>query len=304
MCCISFLVLISVLLIIGILVLSCHLTATVKAVRGIEGDVLYLDRAKSLWYTYWSARECLTAGDYTHTSSLYLVAEDDIIKYVKHLELRTPEIHAPEPSRTIGTISTTGIYLLRDSYIDYQLCLASTSSSDHYAEVFVFDNIENYFSFVDGVTTGDQNSVYHHTIPIGSSNNTECSTLGYTVTDPAHYFLTADTPVAISYTMNATLQIAHLNHSDYVEQCEVTQSVNCTIRIPSTLVGNVDYILLEYIHPLSSTDPLTTHTCVTQSSRLFHYAVVLGFLAIIAIIFLTCKIFHVINNRRKTYEHV
>ena len=254
-------------------------------IYGIQGDTVLLANVTNHWYAQWRIKECHQQD--AHTSSLYLVLEDDLIAYKKVVELGVQDIPVPMPSRTTGTITTTGIYMLGGSSIAFEVCIASSSREERRGEAFVFADINDYQDFVDYVTTGESISIHHQPITIGANNDSVCSLLQLVVTKPAYYFVTAETPAEIIFTMNTTLHILYLNYSDYVETCRLTPSKPCGINVPSHFLWNMHYVLLEYIYDVGW--ELSTETCV---SYWFLMVILFGIIVLLGVILAVCIVVH------------
>ena len=288
-----------ILCVIGLILCLSHPHKSMK-VLGRDNDTIYLDESGSLWYSEWSARECISPDtDYSHTTSLYRVQGGDIKFH--HDDMSTSITGGPRvtPARDLGYYS---LYLLEGSHINCTICLSTSSTTVENGRVFIFNDLNYYKDYLNEKSEGEETAMYLQSLPIGTASQPACTTIHFSVPNASYYFVATETPggLGIMYQFNYTTHVVFLDHTDYDEHCYVKQPHKCTINIPNTFLKDEDYVLLGYIHPLAETT--TTHICVTRGLS-FLAAMVLFFIAaFILLVVLACFsvcIYHCFRNQHR-----
>ena len=254
-------------------------------ISGFGGDTVVLLQESKFWVNKWTVSECLQVGDYYHTSSLYVVPIDNVLvhehdfQYQQHVQLS-------ESSRTIGDLGDF-LYLMKGSFIEYRICLSSDALQVHRGKVFVFNELGNYYNFLTRMADGSATAVYSQVLYIGKQNETICNHMHFSVSKTSFYFVTAESPTDVSYTLNVTVHQVYLNNSDYTEQCQVYQDTPCEVVAPE---HSDSYTVLAYIHRLHQSDPPVTHLCAdpTQFAQVNSLSLALF---IVATLVLICTVF-------------
>ena len=297
-------ILLIVLLIVGLVVFVVQSKPTSTTKQGYSGDTILVDTMNTFWSTKLTAFECRQGGDGYHIISLYLVPSDALATYEYDRVIRSRVFQQPYPSRRTGMINTD-MYLLKGSSIDYDICVTNEDTRGKEGELYVFDNEDNFDAYVSQASDGKQLSVHYQPLQIGGNNVTACTRLHYMVDHPSYYFVSAWGPGNIVYSYNTTIHTVAFNHSQYDEVCRMTGTFQCDSEIPNSLFEIKSFALLAYIHPLSATDPLTTHICLSTQRSATVIFVVSAFasLIVILLVLLAVALFICICTRSKIRKH-
>ena len=260
--CLAFLIICAI--IVAVVISLRHVLDQHKSMKvlGRDNDTIYLDNTSSLWYSKWSAEECISPDtDYSHTTSLYRVLSGDIKFH--HDDMSTIITGGPRvtPARDLGYYS---LYLLEGSHINCTICLSTSSTTVENGSVFIFNDLNYYKDYLNKKSEGEETAKYLQSLPIGTASQPACTTIHFSVPSASYYFVATETPggLGIMYQFNYTTHVVFLDHTNYDEHCYVKQPHKCSINIPNTFLKDEDYVLLGYIHPLAETT--TTHICVTR----------------------------------------
>ena len=270
-----------VFLAVGLIVFVVRSQIPSTTVIGYSGDTVLVDTVSTFWSTKFTASECLQSGDGYHTNSLYLVQSDALTTYEYDWVIRSRVFQQPQPSRRTGMINRD-MYLLEGSSIDYNICVTSEDTHKKEGELYVFDSEDDFNAYLSD--DGKQLSVYSQPLQIGAGNVTSCTRLHYLVDHPSYYFVSAWGPGDIVYSYNTTIRTVAFNHSRYDELCRITGTLQCDSEIPNGLFEVKSFTLMAYVHPLSETDPLTTHICLSTQHSATVIFVVSAFASLIVIL--------------------
>ena len=253
---------------------------------GIAGDVIILDKANNWLSSEWSASECLKSGDYYKITDLSIVLKDSLITHEYIVDYQSREFFQSHQSRQTGMINTPGLYLLKESNINYTLCIATEGHSKESGMIYIFDNRDTFYAYIDEADDGEHSSVYKTDLPIGINNQSICTQVSFLIPKAAYYYVTAKTPGGVFYNFTASIYSLYLNSTDYEQDCVVSGSESCQLRIPRSL-NHKEYVLLAYVHPVPPyiPEPLSTHICAVRKGW-WAIPVILGVLAGTVILFI------------------
>ncbi len=284
------------LMVLGLLAVSV-ITLTVLAVNHLHshnqqnpvlacnGDTIYLDQVGSLLYSSWSVRECPDQYDFEHVTTLHRVKGNGFVSHEEKLSFQSGRFTTTRVERDAGVLDNQ--YLLEGSWINYTMCLDTAKTSQLNGEFFVFDDYVDLQNFFMGTSDGTDTAVYLHRLPIGSNNQTVCTSIHYTISKTSYYYLTTKIPTGVAYMFNYTVYERYLNGTDYVPLCNVSLEHQCEVNIPNSFT-NQEYTLLgsvRYFPPMIVIPP-TTHICVTRNDSFFIPGVmsaVAGFLLLVLV---------------------
>ena len=227
----------------------------------------------------WNVQEVLLSGDYYHPVYLYLVPTQKMVtRRTKGLFSSKPYFQR-DPSRSTGLLSF--LYMLPGSNISYLLCVASANATTSNGTFLVFDDSTKYFAFLNELTDGIKESVFHKSIEIGTKNHTVCNLISLEVKEPSYFFFTSHTPAAITYFYNISSEVVYYNQSDYESEvyCAISADFACNVALP---FGTQGYSLLAFINATADSDPPTTH--VQADLKLSFHAMI--FLAVFTFLFI------------------
>ena len=252
---------------------------TSTTVLGIAGDVVILDKANNWLDSEWLASECLKSGDYYKITDLSVVPQDSLTTHEYIANYRSREFFLSHQSRQTGMINTPGLYLLKGSSINYTLCIATDGHSEESGMIYMFDSRDKFYAYIDEADDGEHSSVYKAYLLIGTNNQSICTQISFVVPKEAYYYVTAKTPGGVFYNFSANIHTLYLNSTDYEQDCVVSGSESCQLRIPRSL-NHKEYVLLAYVHPVPPyiPEPLSTHICAVRKGW-WAIPVILGVLA-------------------------
>ena len=214
---------------------------------GIAGVVVILDTASNWLDSEWLASECLKSGDYYKITDLSVVQQDSLITHEYIANYRSREFFLSRQSRQTGMINGPGLYLLKGSSINYTICIATDGHSEESGMIYIFDNRDKFYAYIDESDDGEHSSVYKRDLPIGINNQSVCTQVLFVVPKEAYYYVTAKIPGGVFYNFTANIHTLYLNSTDYEQDCVVSGSESCQLRIPRSL-NHKEYVLLAYVH--------------------------------------------------------
>ena len=84
-------------------------------------------------------------------------------------------------------INTPGLYLLKESSINYTLCIATEGHSKESGMIYIFDNRDTFYAYIDEADDGEHSSVYKTDLPIGINNQSICTQVSFLIPKEAYY---------------------------------------------------------------------------------------------------------------------
>lgn len=274
------------LLVAVIIALLYNSSVKESVTRVAGGDTVQIDAKRKFWYGKFHVAQCEKVGDYSHVSDLKIVETSQLIKrrWSQNIVRRMEEFAG---SRNVGVLSNI-TYLLSGAELYYEICLASDAAAGNTAVIYVFDNTDHYTSYLVG-ESDEIISVASFQVSIGRDNNSVCTQISFTTDHPGYYYISGETPVALTYFMNATLQSGFYNSSDYSKACSVSEFTDCDLTIPGGLFSNEEYTLLAAVRQSAVSDPPFTHICVlaTRSLHVIAVAIAAGCISFLGVIFLS-----------------
>ena len=292
---------------LGCLITLCVVESRVlKTQLGIAGDVIIAGEAESWLNSGWHVKECLKSGDYYKINALYVAQESDLIMHNYTDTYQSRELFQSRQSRETGMINTPGIYLLKGSIIDYTICIATDTFSEKEGKLYVFDNRDDFWKYLDESDDGEQTSVYMRDLPIGVNNHSICTQITFSVPKASYHYVTAKTPGNVLYNFTAIIHAFYLNSSDYEQHCQVSGSESCDVEFQSSFT-DAKYVLLAYIHPILpyAPEPLSTHLCVSRKGWFVLPMILEIFIGLIFLFLISIVVFHLFkflsNRKRRGY---
>lgn len=235
----------------------------------VNGDTVYLDQVESRLYSSWTVTECLENDDFEHVTTLHRVKGNDVVIHEKNKTFESGRFRTSGLSRDTGIVEN--LYLLEGSWINYTMCLDSSSTYVLNGKLFIFDRNKDLQNFLSGASDGTDTAVYQRHLPVGLNNQTICTSILFVVSRVSYYHITAEIPSDVLYMFNYTYSQLYLNGSDYASLCDVWLTHDCSVSIPSSVSSTEKYTLLgsvEHIPPTIAVSP-TTHICVTAHNSFF-----------------------------------
>ena len=223
---------------------------------GVNDDTVLLGNPITPRDSHLAISECLQSGDYYHRSDIFVVSTSDLIIHERNDKWSSRVLEQPRPSVLTGVVEY--LYLVEGSNISYELCTTNEAYSDQQGTFYIFDNRDDYFTYVNQLNNPGEKAVFSHHFTLAANNLTTCLKINYTVSQSSYYFLAATTPGGIRYSYSYDIATRYYNHTDYTTHCSVLDTTTCDISLPFDFK---QYTVLAYIHPLANSDPFATHVC-------------------------------------------
>lgn len=267
--------------------------------------VMYLSR----WlFSMVHVSECEKIGDSPHEDVLFLTKKHDLIIQERKETFQSVRVDLTFSSPKAGPVSF--MYLLTGSDIEYTLCLGSHKSFEQKGTLFLFDDYDNYWHYLNSPEQGEQLSIFLEDISIGKNNESRCITVRYRTLKDSYYFIASRTPGPLFYSFNYTNTVKYYNTSSYSASCNINLTP-CTLSIPGHIFSTEEYVLLAHIVPNEYVASAQTHLCATtvKSDTITLIEVLLGSVAGIAglavsLIIFVASVMTWRNRNRKGYHPI
>lgn len=223
--------------------------------------ILLKSGVDSFWISDLNASQCVQPGDSSHDANIHVVRSDSIVKRKESHFFQSPVYYQDSPSYKSGIQDY--LYLLEGSNFTYRICLASTTSLNQNATYFLFNDIVNYWNYVNDNDNGARYSVFSKALTATANNRTMCTSVSYNVNNTLYFFMMVLSPANIYYSYNFTLNKWSYDISNSTRYCKVLDSTTCHIGLQSRDFKHDSYDILAHVEPDSSALSLITHLCLT-----------------------------------------
>ena len=263
-------VIVTVVFAVAVLFFSLYGTPYLRSSRKVyateEQTVIVAQISDPLKLSDSSIHECPSPDDFPHTNQLYIIPTHQLQPERRHVSKNFPDVQNQTNPYCLLNFLDDHLYLLKDSMIDFRICLTADTDPVRPGTLLIFDSNAAYSNFVSNKNCRSREGVVStHNLNIGSYGQYLCTNITYTSEANGYHYIVADTPGNIKFYYRYSYFQYYLNPDDFSQPPSCVFSHDSDNQCNLGGISKSPVYLVVFVEKSEFDNSPSTHVCLTSS---------------------------------------